>query len=76
MLVRGHRARVNIEIGVQLLDRDTEFATLENIAQRSDSYALANGTNYTTSNKDILWHAGNQLYNIQQNLCFSRIIKD
>jgi len=61
VLVRGHGARVNIEIGVKFLGHDAELATLQDGAHGSDGYALANGTNYTTSYKDILWHTGNQI---------------
>ena len=43
-----------------------ELATFQNGANRCDSYALTNRTNYTTGNKDVLWHSENPNYKVSR----------
>src|SRR5204863_5411713 len=56
MLVRVHGARVDVDIGVQFLDRDFDAACLEQAADRGGGDALAQRRNNPTGDKNILRH--------------------
>jgi len=51
VLVRRHRARVDVDIRVQLLHRDLEAAFLEEQPHRRGGYTLANRRNNTAGKK-------------------------
>ena len=53
MLVRGHGAWVNVEVGVELHDRYGDAAVLEDAADRGDSNALPNGAHDATGNENV-----------------------
>jgi len=54
VLVGGHGAGVDIEIGVQFLDGDFQLAALEEIADGSDGDTFAYGTDHAAGYKDVL----------------------
>ena len=56
VLERAHRARVNINVWVELLCCDLETAGFEQSAKRSGSDALAKAGNNAAGYKDILCH--------------------
>ncbi len=53
MLIRVHRARIDVEVGVELLERDFEPAILEQRAERGRRQALAERTHHATGYKNI-----------------------
>ncbi len=56
VLVRAHRARIDIEIGVELAQADLEAAGLEQGAQRRRSQALAEGRHHTAGDENETRH--------------------
>src|SRR3990170_7344095 len=54
VLVGRHGARVNVEVGVQLLDGDGDVATLEDAADGRGGYTLADGANDSARHEDVL----------------------
>ena len=54
MLVRRHRAGVDVQIGIEFQDRNRDFATFQDGPDRSDGYTLTNRTYNTASYEDIL----------------------
>ena len=56
MLIGAHRTRVNIDVRVELLNRNLEPAALQETAQRCRRDAFAQGRYHTTGNEDILCH--------------------
>ena len=56
VLVRGHGAGVDVEVGVELLDGNYEATALEDAANGGNADALANGTDDATSHKDVFGH--------------------
>ena len=56
VLERAHRARVNVDVWVELLCCDLETAGFEQPAKRSGSDALAKAGNNAAGYKDILCH--------------------
>ena len=53
MLVGVHRARIDVEVGVELLQRDLEAAVFEQRAQRGRRQALAQRTDHAAGDKDV-----------------------
>ena len=51
VLVGVHRARVDVEVGVELLQRDLEAAVLQQRAQRGRRQALAQRTHHAAGDK-------------------------
>ena len=54
VLIRAHRARIDVQIRIALLEGDSETAAFEQTADRRRCNALAQGGNNTTGNKNIL----------------------
>ena len=53
VLERAHRARVHVEVGIELLQRDLEAAVFEQRAQRGRRQALAQRTHHAAGDKDV-----------------------
>ena len=62
VLERVHRARVDVEIGVELLHHDAQSARREEVAEARGREALAQGGDDTTGHEDVLGHAVLELY--------------
>jgi hypothetical protein len=58
MLERAHRARIDVEVGVQLDEGDLESARLEDGGKRCCCDALAEGGHHTAGDEDELGHVG------------------
>jgi hypothetical protein len=56
VLVGGHGAGVDVQVGVEFLDRDSDAAALQDGADRGDSDAFPYGTDDAPGYKDILRH--------------------
>src|SRR5579863_3957091 len=56
MLVRRHGAGVNIDVGVELHEGDTDTTILEQASERGNRDTLSNRRRYTTCNKDEFGH--------------------
>ena len=56
VLVRTHRARIDVDIRIEFLDRDLDSPALEETAERCGRDALAQGRNNATGNENILCH--------------------
>ncbi len=54
VLKRVHRARVDVDIRIQLLDRDADPAALEEPAERSGCDPLSERTDYAAGEEDEL----------------------
>src|SRR5690606_20641913 len=57
VLVWAHRAGIDVEIGVQLLDDDLQPARFEDASDGGRRHPLANGTHDSTGAEDVLGHA-------------------
>jgi hypothetical protein len=53
MLIRAHRARIDVEIRIEFLESDLEPAILEKSAKGCRSEALAQGADYAAGYKDV-----------------------
>jgi hypothetical protein len=53
-LIRAHRAGVHVQVGIALLEGNSETSAFEQAANRRRCYAFAKGGNNTTGNKYIL----------------------
>src|SRR5207253_10276872 len=51
-----HGARIDVDVGVELLHSDAKPAALEEPTERRCREALAEGTGYTTSDEDVFCH--------------------
>src|SRR5690606_5362679 len=58
VLVWRHRARVHVEVGIELHDGDAGTAVLDQPAKRGRGNALAYGRDHTTGYENILGHPG------------------
>jgi hypothetical protein len=58
VLVRVHRPRVDVDIGVELLDRDLQASALEKATKRSRRDPLSKRTNDTAGKEDKFRHDG------------------
>src|SRR3972149_8743427 len=56
VLVWRHRAGVDVEVGVELLDGDGDAATLQDAADGRRSYAFANGANDSACYEYVFRH--------------------
>ena len=56
VLVRVHRPRVDVDVGIELLQRDAQPAQLEQAAERGSGEALAERTGDPTSHEDVFRH--------------------
>ncbi len=56
VLVGRHRAGVNVQIRVQLLDGDGDIAALEDAAQSGCGYAFADGANHSAGDEYVFGH--------------------
>ena len=56
VLVRAHRAGVDVDVRVEFLDCDLDAAALEQTAERGRRDAFAEGRNNTAGNENILCH--------------------
>ena len=56
VLVGAHRARVHIDVGIELLHRDAEPAFLEQQADRGGGHALAHRTHHTAGEEHVARH--------------------
>ena len=56
VLERAHRARVHVDIGVELLRRHLEAAAFEQTAERGRSDALAQAGNHAAGYENVLCH--------------------
>ena len=56
VLDRVHRARIDVDVGVELLHRDAKTAAFQESTERRSREALAEGTGYTTSDEDVFCH--------------------
>jgi hypothetical protein len=56
VLVGAHRPRIDVDVRVELLDRDPEAAFLEQPAQGRGRYALAHRTHHAPGQEDVLGH--------------------
>ena len=56
MLVRAHRARVDVEIGIQLEDRNAVAAALEQSPEAGRNDPLADAGDHPASHKDEFGH--------------------
>jgi hypothetical protein len=54
VLVRAHRARVDVDVGVELLERDAVAVVLEEPADRSGREALAERRHHAAGHEDVL----------------------
>ena len=54
VLIRAHRARIHVQVGIAFLESDSETAAFEQAANRRRCNALAQGGYNTTGNKNIL----------------------
>src|SRR5690606_8356545 len=55
VLVGAHRTRIDIQIGVEFLDRNLEAARLENAPNGRRSHALADRTHHASGAENVLW---------------------
>ena len=53
VLVRAHRARINVEVRIEFLESDLKAAIFEQGAQRRRGKPLAQGTDYAASYENI-----------------------
>ena len=58
VLERVHRARVDVDVRVELLQRHPQAAQLEQPAERRGREALAEGAGHPTGHEDVLRHRG------------------
>src|SRR5439155_21375927 len=58
VLIRRHGARIHVEIRVQLLERDGEAATLEDIADRGGRDPLAKRRHHTAGHENVFRQRG------------------
>ena len=68
VLIGGHGAGIDVQIGVELLDGYRKSAAFEQGAYGGYRDALADGTDYTTGYEDILGHKHNRTDGIQKTL--------
>jgi len=61
VLVRIHRAGVDIDVRVELLERHPKPSQLEESTQRTGREALAEGAGHPTCHEDVLRHVGGSL---------------
>ena len=54
VLVRRHRAGINVQVGIALLKGDTEPAAFQQAANRSRRHAFTKRRNHAARNKDVL----------------------
>ena len=54
MLKRRHGARIHVQVGIELLQRDFQAAAFHQAANRSRRQSLAKRRHYTASHKDVL----------------------
>jgi hypothetical protein len=54
VLVRAHRAGINVQVGIALLEGNSETSAFEQAAYRRRCHAFAKGRNNSTGNKNIL----------------------
>ena len=57
VLERAHGARIDVDVGVELEQRDLEAAGFEDGAQRGGGDAFAEGGNHPAGDKDEFGHA-------------------
>ena len=56
VLIGAHRAGINIDVRIELLNRHLDAAVLEQPSERSRRYALAKGRNHAARDEYILCH--------------------
>ena len=56
VLVGRHRAGVDVEVGVELLDGDGDVAALEDAAEGGCGNAFADGANHSAGDEYVLRH--------------------
>ena len=56
VLERTHRARVDVQVGIEFLERDLEAAPLQQASDAGGGDALAQGRNHAAGDKDVLSH--------------------
>ena len=56
VLIRRHGARVDVEVGVELLDGDGDVPALEDATEGRNGNAFAHGANDSAGNEDVLRH--------------------
>ena len=54
VLVRAHRPRIDVDVGIQFLDRNLVAPLLEQPAQRGRGHPFADRAEHTACQKDIL----------------------
>ena len=54
VLIGRHRAGIDVQVGIALLEGNSEAAAFQQAADRSRCHALAEGRNHAARNKDIL----------------------
>ena len=54
VLIRRHRAGINIQVGIALLEGNAKAATFKQAAHRSRCHAFTEGRNHAARNEDIL----------------------
>ena len=53
VLIRAHRARIDVQVGIEFLQRDFEAAILEQRAERGGGQSFAQRTHHAASNKNV-----------------------
>ena len=56
VLVRGHRAGIDVQIGIELLDDDGDAVGLEEPTESGGGDPLPYGTHHTASDENVLRH--------------------
>ena len=58
VLERVHRARIDVDVRIELLERDAQTAQLEQATERGGREALAEGAGHPARHEDVLRHWG------------------